>query len=76
MIKIVAGDQDIYEKGRQDELDYASQMESIARRIRARVDGDPTGGYGPTLHQAFDAYIGWLKKDVQFSDLQTAMNRN
>ena len=38
-------------------------MEAIARKIRARVDGDLTQKYGPTLHEAFDAYVAWLKKE-------------
>ena len=63
VIKVVAGDEDAFEKGRQEELEFANRMESLARKIRARVDGDHTGGCGPTLHHAFDAYVAWLRKE-------------
>jgi len=63
VIKIVAGDEDTFQKGRQEEVEFANQIESLTNRIRARVNGNPAGGYGPTLHQAFDGYIGWLKKE-------------
>ena len=63
VIKVIPGDEDVFQKGRQDELEFADRMEAIARKIRARVDGDLTQKYGPTLHEAFDAYVAWLKKE-------------
>jgi len=65
VITILPEDTDGFENGRQEELDLASRIQTIADNTRARVGASIVGGDGPTLHQAFDAYAQWIEREYR-----------
>jgi len=63
VITIVPEDTDGFENGRQEELELASRIQTIADNTRARVGASIVGGDGATLHHALNAYVQWIESE-------------